>query len=445
MMTIGPVDALTGLPGPAALPGLLAAADAGHALLLLDLDDFHARNLRDGFEAGDRLLCAVAGALVAALPDGEVLRLSADEFGVLMPCADLTAAVERGRALAAGLAALEPSLTACGGVAMLVLDTAARGSSVAVLPTVRQAGLALRAARQLGPGAVVGPPEGRGVLREAEQDDLEVRTALRTGSYELYFQPLVTPMTSRPVGVEALVRWRQDPTRIVGPGEFLPQVRRAGIAAEFGATMIGHALETWETCLRSAVADAADPAGHAGHAGHAPILSVNVDVEQAEQDGFDRLVLHLLHRRGVPPQDLVIEVAESVLAEPAAVERLRRLRAAGVAIAIDDFGAGPVVLSEIRELPVDIIKVDQVLVGRLDPLAPDLGLIEDLHRLAALLGLRLAVEAVETQLLAQRIAALGVPLAQGFHYAHPMPSDEVARWLRAGVVPGAATPGGAGE
>jgi EAL domain-containing protein (putative c-di-GMP-specific phosphodiesterase class I) len=171
---------------------------------------------------------------------------------------------------------------------------------------------------------------------------------------------------------------------------------------------------------------------------------VNVDVEQAEQDGFDRLVLHLLNRASVPPDELVIEVAESVLAEPAAVERLRRLRTAGVHIAIDDFGAGPVVLSEIRELPVDIIKVDQVLVGRLDPLAPDIGLIQDLHRLAGLLGLWLAVEAVETPMLAQRIAGLGVPLAQGYHYARPMPPEDVMVWLGAGVVPGAATPGAGG-
>jgi EAL domain-containing protein (putative c-di-GMP-specific phosphodiesterase class I) len=175
-----------------------------------------------------------------------------------------------------------------------------------------------------------------------------------------------------------------------------------------------------------------------------PLLSVNVDIDQVQQDGFDGLVLHLLQRSGVPPEELVIEVAESVLADAAARQRLRALRAAGVHVALDDFGAGPVVLSEIRDLPVDIIKVDQVMVGRLDPLAPDMGLIQDLQRLTVLLGLSLAVEAVETPMLAQRIVALGVPLAQGFHYAGPMPPEVAMAWLLGQVEPGAATPGAGG-
>jgi EAL domain-containing protein (putative c-di-GMP-specific phosphodiesterase class I)/GGDEF domain-containing protein len=417
------VDPLTGLLGPSALAAVLTDVGPGHALVLIDVDGFHARNLAEGFSAGDHLLRTVAAALHGAVPGGAPLRLTADEFALVVPCEREADALDVAGAAQRTLATLDPPVSACCGVALLVGDAS---GAVAVRRTVEQAGLALQAARRRGPGSVSGLPQGGDPLGSAEQDDIEVRTALRLGGFEVHFQPLVVSRTAQPVGVEALVRSRSGPAATSAPGTFLPQVRRSGLAPEFGVGVFVDALACWTEALRDAVIAAS------GGTVPAPLLAVNVDVEQAEQDGFDRLVLHLLERTGVPAGELVIEVTESVLAQPAAVERLRRLRTAGVHIAIDDFGAGPVVLSTIRELPIDIIKVDQVLVGQLDPVAPDTGLIEDLHRLAVLLGLLLVVEAVETPALAHRIAELGIPLAQGYHYARPMPPGEVVAWLGVG-------------
>jgi diguanylate cyclase (GGDEF)-like protein len=431
-------DRLTGLPGPSRLVHLLDSTPPGHGLVLLDIDGFHAHNRDQGHDAGDRLLRAVAAGLAETLPDGtHLLRLSGDEFAAIVGCVDEDDLLLEGRALAATVAGLGAGRSASCGVALL--DGDARSS-------VRRVGLALAAARRSGTGQVCAAPIGGPPLSHVEQDDLDVRTALRLGDYELHFQPLVIPSSATattpatPVGVEALVRWRRDASELLSPGVFLPTVRRAGLAAEFGANVLAAALGHWVATLRSALV-----VGNGGEV-HAPLLAINVDVEQAEQDGFDELVLHLLRRATVPPEQLIIEVTEAVLAAPAAVERLRCLRAAGVHVAIDDFGAGPVVLSEVRELPVDIIKVDQVLVGRLDPSAPDMGLIDDLWRLASLLGLTLSVEAVESPALAQRITELGVPLAQGYHYARPMPPPEAVAWLRGGWRggPGAATPGARG-
>jgi len=414
------MDALTGLRGPAQLASVLRAAAPGSALLLLDVDGFHARNLRDGFAAGDAVLRDVAAVLREAAGSGTALRLSADEFALVLPCPD--GALATAEPVREALLSLDPPVSVCCGAVALVEGAP---GEVDVRRSLQHAGVALQAARRTGAGSVAELPDGGEPLASAEQDDLEVRTALRLGGYELHFQPLVVPARSLPVGVEALIRLRDRPAETAGPATFLPQVRRSGLAAEFGAGVFVEALARWTDGLRSAVL-AAGPDGPP-----VPLLTVNVDVEQAEQDGFDGLVLHLLTRAGIPATELVVEVAESVLDEPTAVERLRRLRAAGVRIAIDDFGTGPVVLSEVRELPVDIIKVDQALVGRLDPVDPDVSLIGDLQRLSELLGLLLAVEAVETPALAQRIAGLGVPLAQGYHYARPMPPDEVMVWLRA--------------
>jgi diguanylate cyclase len=435
-------DRLTGLSGPSALPALLEG-EATTALLLIDLDAFHAVNLDRGFAAGDTALVATAGALqefaVATGGGARAVRTSADEFALVVPCGSEREALELGARAIAAVAALAGMTASCGAV----LVEGSRADMGEARRAVQRAGLALQHARRAEPGSVAAQPEGRAELTSVEQDDLDVRTALRIGDYELHFQPMLEPTATTAIGLEALVRWRRGELGLVAPGSFLPQVRRSGLAAEFGAGVLARALEEWADELRDAVvaapptvvggAGGSEPGGR-GSTALLPLLAVNVDAEQAGQTGFDALVLHLLERCGVPSAQLVLEVTESVLAEPATVARLRRLRDAGVHVAIDDFGAGPVVLSEMRELPVDIVKVDQALIGRLDRTAPDVALIDDLRQLTRLLGLRLTVEAVETPALARRVAELGVDLVQGYHYARPMPPDVVVAWLQANLV-----------
>ncbi len=419
-----PSNLTSGLAAPAALAQSLPGVGADAALVLLDLDGFAAVNLKDGHEAGDRLLGTVVQALEqfgeARSGNSAVFWLTADEFAVVLDevpddemlaqAHELCDVVRTASGLSAGCGAVVPRRDPTG--------------SVDVRRTVRDAGLALRAARRAGRGSVSVLPDGAIALALAEEEDLEVRTLFRSGSFELHYQPLLEPSTLRPVGLEALVRARGVAGELLGPGSFLPQVRRSGFSVDLGTAVLGEALTTWHRRLRDEFPRLVDAGGQQ------PLLTVNIDGDQVEQDGFDALVLHLLDRADVSPQELVLEVPESVLGDAAACVRLQRLRDAGVQVAIDDFGAGPVVLGEIRDLPVDILKVDQVLVGRLDPMNPDMALIEDLQRLTRLLGLKLAVEAVEEAPLADRIATLGVALAQGYFYGRPVPADGVALWFR---------------
>jgi len=447
-------DVAAGPGGPRDLASTLAGCQGPHALILLDLDGFGAYNLTSGYDRGDERLRDVGAVLADRAEEGRVLHLTSDEFAVVVPCAGPDEAIGVAASLAAALAAMSPAVSACFGAVMLVEQDARDGmvgtAGVDVDRTVQHAGLALLAARRSGAGTVGGllaehvaavergPANVSALADDTEHAGIDVRAALRLERFELHFQPLVVPATSHPTGLEALIRCHGRDAQVVGADAIMPLVRRARMSVEFGSFVIERALAQWAEALATAVRAAGGPRAVA------PLLSVNIDIEQVRQEGFEELVLHLLRRAAVPPAELVIEVAEPVLADPAAVERLRTLRAAGVKVAVDDFGAGPVVLSEIRDLPVDIIKVDQVLVGRLDPLAPDMNLIADLQRLTTLLGLSLVVEAVETPILAHRIAGLGVPLAQGFHYAPPMPSRSVVDWLSAQGQPGAATPGAGG-
>lgn len=424
------MDRVTGLStAPGLRSALVTRAGAargleGCGLVLLDLDGFHTVNVRSGLEAGDTLLRSVAARLTDASDDGVsgapvvsvAARVSADEFAVLAD-ADGTALAALAQRLQQAVMQADPTVTACVGYA-------AGAATDTPQDLVLRAGSALRAARLRGPGSIVGAADAAAPSSLAEQEDLEVRTALRLGEYELHHLPIVRLADGRPVGVETLIRWRRERGTLVAPGSFLPFVRRSGLAAEFGAHVLEQAATEWVDTLRQAVIGATLPAGST------PLLSVNIDGEQAEQEGFDTLVLHLLERCGVRPDEVMLEVTEGVLDRPSITERLVRLREAGVRISLDDFGSGPIVLARMRDLPLDVIKVDQTLVAALDPLDPDVGLISDIHRLASLLGLQVTVEGVETPLLVERLRAIGIPLAQGFHFGHPCLAAELAERLR---------------
>jgi len=409
-------DLLTGLGSGAQcreeLERLAASPEglAGVGLILADLDGFHHVNVQQGHAAGDELLRAVAAQLVAAVGEaGPLFRLSVDEFALIAAGTqqDLADAAQRMRQAIAMASPAAPRTT-CIGIGMAQPDDGPQ-------EVLQRAGMALHLARRRGPGSLVDAVT-MAVLSVAEQEDLAVRTALRASEYELHFLPVMRLADDRAVGVETLVRWRRDRGPLVAPGSFLPFVRRSGLAAEFGAHVIEGACTTWVTSLRHALA---------GQDGSAPQLTINVDGEQAEQEGFDALVLHLLERAGVRPDELVLEVTEGVLDRPSVTERLHRLRAAGVRISLDDFGSGPIVLASMRELPVDVIKVDQALVADLDPQDPDTGLIADIQRLAERLGLSVAVEGVETTLLLDRLRALGIPFVQGFLFGEPCTAEEM--------------------
>jgi diguanylate cyclase (GGDEF)-like protein len=432
-------DAVTGLAGAVRLRSELAARASeprgldGSGLVLLDLDGFHRVNVRFGFVAGDTLLRSVAARLSEALADPAhaaassalSARLSADEFAVLIDADedDLAALAER---LQAAVAKADPDASACIGYATGAASDAAQDLMLS-------AGAALRSARRHGPRSIVSAAAATVAPSLAEQEDLEVRTALRLGEYELHYLPVIRLDDGLPAGVETLVRWRREHGTLVAPGSFLPFVRRSGLAAEFGAHILEQAANEWVAGLRDAVTEASGLDGAAAVApGSKPLLAINIDGEQAEQEGFEAFVLHLLQRCGVDPDEVMLEVTEGVLERPSVSDRLVRLRQAGVHISLDDFGSGPIVLARMRELPLDMIKVDQTLVAALDPQDPDVALIADIQQLASLLGLHVAVEGVETRLLVERLRTIGIPLAQGFFFGHPCSAELLIERFEAG-------------
>jgi EAL domain-containing protein (putative c-di-GMP-specific phosphodiesterase class I) len=257
----------------------------------------------------------------------------------------------------------------------------------------------------------------------------ELRRALERDEVRLHFQPIVHPATLRCLGLEALARWQHPDRGLVGPGEFIPIAGATGLILPLGARVLDLALEqlaAWRL-EEPAFADVA--------------VSVNVSASQLRQPTFVSTLRATLHRVGLPPSALTLEITEGVLLRPdgPAVKTAHELTRLGVSLALDDFGTGYSSLSTLRSLPVTSLKIDRSFLDGLGRDEADTGVISGILRMAA--GARLAVvaEGVETDEQARLLVSMGCDAAQGYHYERPMPADDAAAFVRrASLVSGGA-------
>jgi sensor c-di-GMP phosphodiesterase-like protein len=238
----------------------------------------------------------------------------------------------------------------------------------------------------------------------------------------LHYQPKVDIASGRIVGAEALVRWDRPGVGLVPPGEFLPLIERSGFAVEFGFEVLAEVLATWQRSLRDALVATAGPAAY---------VAVNVDAQQLADPGFEAFVRSALVRTGMDPGELVLELTEHTAVDVAHADMLERLRAAGIGIAVDDFGSGYSSLGQSTQLPVDILKLDRSFVVGVLESDHDLGLFADLARLADTLGMGITAEGIETAEVAAMLLDAGILTGQGFLFTRALPESELVDWVRA--------------
>jgi EAL domain-containing protein (putative c-di-GMP-specific phosphodiesterase class I) len=255
--------------------------------------------------------------------------------------------------------------------------------------------------------------------------DLEQQllNAVENGELDLVFQPVVGLRDAQPVGVEALLRWRHPTMGTILPAELLPIARAVGIAAE---------LDEW-------VLDAACRQLKSWSATDGDFwLSVNVAPRELLTARYPERVDAILRRHGLAPERLVVEVAETWIAEdlPAVVASLAGLRKLGVRAALDDFGAGHASLSHLRRLPVDMLKLDRALVNTpTDASGP--AVIDVVVSLGRRLGLQIVAKGLETEDEIGRAREAGCLYGQGFALGRPAPAERIEAYLdthRAGQV-----------
>jgi diguanylate cyclase (GGDEF)-like protein/PAS domain S-box-containing protein len=405
---------------------LEAAAAAGDAtVLLLDLDGFKGVNDTLGHAVGDRVLVEVAARMRAACRRGDlVARLGGDEFVVLLDRAG--AQGDAAEQLAARLVEVlaQPfdlgARTACLGASIGVARLLVPGSADELL---RDADVAMYAAKGHGKGRYqVFEPRLRAALVERTELTEDLRRALERGELFVRYHPVAEVSSHKVLGFEALVRW-QHPTRgELAPAAFLPLAEEAGLVQALGEQVLLAACTTMAAWRR-------DVPG----AGHARI-GVNLSPLQL-QPGLADTVRSVLELSGLAPEALILELTEDVVLEDVdgAVRVLRELRALGVILAIDDFGAGYSSLGYLKQLPVQVVKIDRSLLQGVDLDPAARALLDAVVSLIARLGMTAVAEGAETVAQWDLLEQLGCPIAQGFLLARPMRESEAPRLLEVGV------------
>lgn len=246
----------------------------------------------------------------------------------------------------------------------------------------------------------------------------DLRQALERRELSLAYQPQLALADERPSGFEALLRWHHAEFGQVSPAEFIPLAEESGQILPIG-----------EWVLREALRQLA--AWH--EEGIAPLrVAVNLSPRQFEDPGLVATVREALAGVAVPPGSLELEITESTaMGDPErAIELMAQLRALGVVLALDDFGTGYSNLSQLKRLPIDVLKIDQMFVRHIVSDPGDAAIVRAVIALAHGFGLKVVAEGVESHAQVIRLAQLGCDVVQGYHYGAPMLAEGVPGWLQ---------------
>jgi diguanylate cyclase (GGDEF)-like protein/PAS domain S-box-containing protein len=391
------------------------------AVVVLDLDGFKTINDSLGHTAGDQLLVAAAQRLQNQLRPGDTAaRLGGDEFAVLLEDVDgideVTSLAERLLdvfALPFAVQSKQLLVTASVGV---TLSRAGDGPE----ELVRNADMAMYRAKSAGKSCVrIYEPEMHDAALARLDLEAELRRALAAEDLVVYYQPTIRLGTGEVSGFEALVRW-QHPTRgLLAPIDFIPIAEETGIIVELGRWVLRQA------CAQGAEWQAAHPDRDLG-------IAVNLSPRQLLDARLIDDVAAALLDSGLDARTLTLEITEGVfLADRiAAVARLHGLKELGVQVALDDFGTGYSSLSRLREMPIDLLKIDKAFIDGVADNTESIGLVEAILRMAETLALDTIAEGVEHVEQAEQLASLGSEYVQGYLYSRPLPAAEIPGFLR---------------
>ena len=247
----------------------------------------------------------------------------------------------------------------------------------------------------------------------------DLQRAIEHQEYRLHYQPVIELESGRIVGVEALIRWIHPVRGVVPPLDFIPLAEETGLIVPIGRWVLReacrHAVELQERFP-------SDPPIH---------MAVNLSVRQIARPELVEEVREILVDTGLDPHSLILEITESVMMQDMdlSIERLGHLKQLGVQLAVDDFGTGYSSLNYIRRFPVDILKVDKSFIDGVNGGGEASALTEAVIKLAGILNLRPVAEGIERADQLHRLLELRCEMGQGYYFAKPLRSDELAALL----------------
>ncbi|MEZ0358577.1 putative bifunctional diguanylate cyclase/phosphodiesterase [Mycobacterium sp. SA01] len=397
------------------------------SVLFLDLDRLKAINDYLGHHAGDWFIQAFAERLREETGDGDVIaRLGGDEF-VIVPAGSVDAGAAE--ALAHRLQDALRDRVTIGGETLT--RTVSAGVAVGVpgrdttSDLLRRADQAVLNAKNAGGNKIAVFTDEMSLRSEFRNDiELHLQNVIDTGSLILHYLPEVDMRTGEILATEALVRW-QHPTRgLLLPDSFIHVAESINLAGELGRWVMRTACEEFSRWQASGIAKDA-------------VIRINVSPVQLVADGFVQSVADTIAEFGLDGKSVCLEITESVVVQDIETTRitLAGLKDVGVRIAIDDFGTGYSVLTHLKSLPVDTLKIDKGFVLELGTNPEDLAIVRAIIALAEAFNLELVAEGVESPTAAMTLLQHGCHRAQGFLLSRPIPSDAMAELFAKRVIP----------
>ncbi len=417
-------DALTGLLSRRAVLAVLDEAietNTSVGLIYCDIDKFKEINDSHGHQAGDDLLIGISGRLLEASDDApfdcKVGRLGGDEYLIVASGAEQRDIVQLVEGLSFAIRApfnfgkatvsTSLSLGATYAEARVAGDLALDSAEL-----LRESDLALYQVKRNGRNDFrFFDNELRAILaaQKALEEDLARSISSRSGIHAMY-QPQFDRDRNL-VGFEALGRWYRQGRGLVPPDEFIPVAEEHGLMAAFDKEVFTNISQTLSTFRREGR--------------EVGTVAINVSAERLERKDFVQSTLEILRRASIDPRTIVLEITESTLLHDLRERgrRLETLRAWGVRIAIDDFGTGYSSLSYLRELPVDIVKLDKEFVSDIDSSTESQAIVRAILALAKAMKLSVVAEGVEREEQFQVLRELGCDTFQGYLLGRPLEVD----------------------
>jgi diguanylate cyclase (GGDEF)-like protein/PAS domain S-box-containing protein len=431
-------DELTGLPNRAMFDELLELSitrathhDGSVAVVVVDLDDFRLVNDSLGHQQGDAILKMVADRLRGATRETDlVARRGGDQFLLLLADlerdggGDMDAALIRAESVVQRIhGALREPFTVVGtelflsasmGVSLFPQDASDSNA------LMRNAEAAMYESKKAGPsGHVVssrGEIDSGGKLRFVTR----LRKAVEAQQWTLFYQPVVELSTGRMTGVEALIRWIESDGTIIGPNDFIPLAEELGLIEAIGDWVVNEIVyqgNAWNEL------------------GMDLEIAFNLSPRQFWQPDLSSRIIEQIVGGGLDPARVMVEITEtSAMIDPdRAQEILWALSNGGLQLGIDDFGTGYSSLSRLREMPVDVLKIDRSFVDKVDRDPQAASIVSAFIELGRGLGMTTLAEGIETRGEHEFLVARGCPLGQGFLFSKPVPPEEIIAMALGGM------------
>ena len=426
-------DPLTRLPNRRALidklsETLLSCASSGinAALLFVDLDNFKEINDTLGHQLGDKMLVQTAQRLNDCVRNRDTIaRIGGDEFVVILQDLGVSLGVARVKTMIMAnkiLAALNNPYTlgeheihssASIGATFVSYD------ETPLQEMLKQADIAMYQAKRSGRNKLCFfDPEMQENITLQARGSNALHSAIQNHEFELYYQ-LQVDTGHKAVGAEALIRWEHPQLGIVSPVDFIPVAEESGLILPIGLWVLDAActqLKLWQSTSRTSGLS----------------IAVNISPRQFHQSDFVETVLDAIAKADISPSSLKLELTETLILDDvsATIEKMQRLKQAGVEFALDDFGTGYSSLSYLTQLPLSQLKIDQSFVHNIGIKESDDIIVQTIIGMANSLGIKMIAEGVESEAQRLFLEDLGCPLFQGYLFGKPMPIAEFEQLLK---------------